>query len=65
MKAKKYDKVTELPANAQLVSAYSRQQGWSHPNYVYVKYDRAQTGKGSGVEFTIVCYQGMNFVIPD
>ena len=65
MKATKYPKVNELPANAQLVSAFSKQMGWSQPNYVYVKYDRSKDGTGCSVEFKIVCFQGMNFVIPD
>lgn len=65
MKATKYPKVKELPAGAMLVSAFAESQGYSQPQYVYVKYDRALSGKGSAVSFKIINFQGMNFVIKD
>lgn len=65
MKATKYPKVKELPKGAMLVSAFAETQGYSQPQYVYVKYDRALVGKGKPVSFKIINYQGMNFVIND
>lgn len=65
MKATKYPKVKELPPGAMLVSAFAESQGYSQPQYVYVKYDRSLNGKGKPVAFKIINFQGMNFVIKD
>lgn len=65
MKAKKYDKVEELPANAVKVSKYAEMIGQSNPPYISVMYDRYVNGKGSYPGYKIVNWQGFNFVIPD
>lgn len=64
MKAIKYDKVNTLPDNAIKVSAYAEQIGQNNPPYICVMYDRYLAGKGSNPGYTIVNWQGFNFVIP-
>lgn len=61
MRAFKYDKVDQLPGDAMLVSAYAREMNWE-PAYVYVKLERSKTGEGKPVTYTIINWQGMNFV---
>ena len=65
MKAKKYDKVDSLPANAVKVSVYAEMIGQKNPPYICVMYDRFLNGKGTYPGYTIVNWQGYNFVIPD
>jgi hypothetical protein len=65
MKAKKYDKVNELPANAVKVSTYAEQIGQANPPYICVMFDRYKAGKGTYPGYKIVNWQGFNFVIPD
>lgn len=65
MKAKKYDKVNELPKTAIKVSSYAAQIGQENPPYICVAYDRYLNGKGSYPGYKIVNWQGFNFVIPD
>lgn len=64
MKAIKYEKVNELPANAVKVSTYAEMIGQSNPPYICVMYDRYLANKGSNPGYTIVNWQGFNFVIP-
>jgi hypothetical protein len=65
MKAKKYKKVNELPANAVKVSMYAEMIGQKNPPYICVCYDRYLSGKGTYPKYNIVNWQGSNFVIPD
>ena len=65
MKAIKYDKVDNLPANAVKVSIYAEQINQKNPPYICVMYDRYLAGKGSKPPYKIVNWQGYNFVIPD
>jgi hypothetical protein len=65
MKAKKYNKVQAIPANAQKVSNYAASIGQNNPAYICIMYDRYLAGKGSYPGYIIVNWQGMNFVIPD
>ena len=65
MKALKYDKVDELPKNALKVSIYAEQINQRNPAYICIVYDRYLAGKGSKPPYTIVNWQGYNFVIPE
>ena len=62
-KESKYKEVAEIPPTAQKVSTFARSMGWQ-VGYVYVKYLRSLEGKAE-VNYTIVRFQGINFVIPD
>ena len=62
-KESKYKEVHELPGTAQKVSTFARSQGWQ-VGYVYVKYLRSLEGKAD-VNYNIVRFQGINFVIPN
>ncbi len=62
--ATKYPEVTKLPKGAQRVKAFADAQGWA-VGYVYVKYERSlDPSKGTQVDYKIVQFQGINFVIP-
>jgi hypothetical protein len=61
-KESKYPEVDKLPATAQKVSAFATEQGFQ-VGYVYVKYLRSLEGKAT-VNYKIVRFQGINFVIP-
>jgi hypothetical protein len=65
MKAVKYPKVDELPKGAIKISSYAQQIGQANPSYIHVMYDRYLAGKGSNPGYTIVNWQGINFVIPE
>jgi hypothetical protein len=62
VKESKYQEVTKLPAAAQKVSSFATSKGWQ-VGYVYVKYLRSLEGKAE-VDYQIVRFQGINFVIP-
>lgn len=64
----KYTAIDRLPNNALTVSKYANQQGIAVAQ-VYTKYERHITGylngnKGSDPGYSIVCWQGMNWVVP-
>lgn len=60
----KYPKVTTLPKAAQRVKAFADSQGWA-VGYVYVKYERSlDPEKKTTVNYKIVQFQGINFVVP-
>lgn len=62
--ATKYDVVTKLPANAMRVKPFADSKGWA-VGYVYVKYERSlDPEKKTQVNYKIVQFQGINFVIP-
>lgn len=67
MIAKKYNKVNSIPANAVKVSVYADSIGIKNPAYICVMLDRylAQPDKYTKPAYTIVNWQGFNFVIPD
>lgn len=65
MKAVKYEKVDKLPDNAVKVSIYAESIGQRHPAYIQVMYDRFLAGKGSNPGYTIINFQGSNFVVPN
>lgn len=60
--ATKYPEVTKLPPSAQRVKAFADSQGWA-VGYVYVKYERSLTNPGTQVNYKIVQFQGINFVV--
>lgn len=64
MKAKKYTKVETLPQGALTVSNYAASIGQKNPAYICVMYDRYLQGKGSNPGYTIVNWQGFNWVVP-
>lgn len=61
----KYEEIGTLPGNAQAVSVYAAHKNIRNPAYVYIKYERYLSGKGSNPGYTIRCWQGMNFVLPE
>ena len=67
MKATKYDKVKTLPKKALPVSQYAEQIGQKNPAYICIAYDRhlAKPDKCADPGYTIVNWQGINFVIPN
>lgn len=63
--ATKYPEVERLPKGAQRVQAFAKGRGWA-VGYVYVKYERSlDPSKKTTVNYKIVQFQGINFVIPD
>lgn len=62
VKESKYNEVSKLPATAQKVSTFAKDKGWQ-VGYVYVKYLRSLEGKAQ-VDYKIIRFQGINFVIP-
>ncbi len=63
VKESKYQEVAAIPDTAQKVSTFAAAKGWQ-VGYVYVKYLRSLDGKAT-VDYKIVRFQGINFVIPD
>lgn len=69
-----YPKINELPANGVVVSKYATDNDTA-VGYVYHKYNRftkgylSKNGKtvlyGSDPGYTIRCFNGINFVIPN
>lgn len=60
----KYESIDQLPKNAIVVSKFADSNSMA-VGYVYVKYERfikGETNKHPG--YTIRCFQGSNFVIP-
>jgi hypothetical protein len=62
-KESKYPEIDKLPATAEKVSTFAKSQGYQ-VGYVYVKYLRSLEGKAT-VNYKIVRFQGINFVIPN
>ena len=60
----KYPEVDKLPDNAMRVSAFADLKGWA-VGYVYVKYERSLINPKTTVDYKIVQFQGINFIIPD
>jgi len=67
MEAIKYPKVDSIPSNAVKVSIYAEMIGQKHPAYICVMYDRylAKPTIAAKPPYTIVNWQGFNFVIPE
>lgn len=63
MRSTKQEIINELPATAVVVSEYARKTGYAI-GYVYIKYQRSLEGKAT-VDYKIVSFQGVNFVIPN
>lgn len=62
--ATKYPEVDKLPSKAQRVKTFADAQGWA-VGYVYVKYERSlDPSKKTSVNYKIVQFQGINFVVP-
>jgi hypothetical protein len=68
----KYDSIDQLPQGALPVSKYARKHTKWSPAYLHVKYDRFKFGYkkkdgslvyGEDPGYTIVCYEGTNYVI--
>ena len=64
MNGTKYDVIDTLPAEAVPVSVYARNNNTA-VGYIYVKYERYLNGKGSKPDYTIKCFMGSNFIIPE
>lgn len=60
----KYEMINSLPSNALPVSIYAHNNNTA-VGYVYIKYDRHLRGEGSKPNYTIKCFQGSNFVLPE
>ena len=60
----KYPKVDNIPPNSMPVSQYAKENNIAAA-YVYVKYERFLNGKGQDPGYTIKCFLGSNFVIPN
>lgn len=60
LKGTKYEKIERLPRNAVPVSRYAADNNTA-VGYIYIKYER----KGSAAGYTIRCFKGSNFVIPN
>lgn len=58
----RYETVNELPANALTVAQYAANQNYS-TNYVYNQVRDAEK-KGKQIDFKIVVFNTINFVIP-
>jgi len=65
MKAIKYPKVDAIPEGAVTVSNYAKSVGQKNPAYICVAYDRYLSGKGKNPGYSIVNWQGFNWVIPN
>lgn len=68
IKGTKYPMVNELPNNAMAVSQYAAAKDMQ-VGHIYVKYERFASGykngnKGADPGYSIVCWQGINFVVP-
>lgn len=59
-----YPPINKLPASAVVVSKYATDNNTA-VGYVYIKYKRFKAGKGEDPGYTIRCFQGSNFVIPN
>jgi hypothetical protein len=64
MNGTKYETINILPANAIVVSKYALQNNIA-VGYIYIKYERFLSGKGSKPDYSIKCFQGSNFIIPE
>ncbi len=64
MKATKYKKVPDLPANAVPVSTYAKENNFSAPAYVQIKYNRHTDEGAPHPGYYIINWQGINFVVP-
>lgn len=60
----KYDLVNKLPDNALPVSLYSMQVNISAP-YLYIMYERFLHKNGKNPGYSIKCFQGSNYIIPE
>lgn len=59
------DELKALNTDIMQVSVYADLHDIRNMNYVYVKYDRYLSGKGSNPGYTIRCWNGTNIVIPN
>ena len=59
------DELKSIKADIMQVSTYAEQHAIPNMNYVYIKYDRYLSGKGSHPGYTIRCWNGTNIVIPN
>lgn len=64
MNGTKYEDINSLPPNAIVVSRYAQQTGYA-VGYIYIKYERYLKGEGTKPPYTIKCFQGSNFIIPE
>ena len=62
-KGTKYEKIDTLPSNALVVSLYAKEKKTTG-HHVVQRYDRFVAGTGFDPGYTIKCFQGINFVIP-
>ena len=60
----KYETIDKLPAAAQPVSQFASSKNTA-VGYIYIKYERYLSGKGSNPGYSIKCFKGSNFIIPD
>lgn len=60
----KYEAIDNLPRNALPVSMYANNNNMA-VGYVYIKYERYLIGKGTKPPYTIKCWNGSNYIIPE
>jgi hypothetical protein len=60
----KYPVIDALPANALPVSIYATNNNTA-VGYIYVKYERYLKGEGKKPDYSIRCWNGANYVIPN
>ena len=58
-----YEAINALPENALPVSTYAREQNIA-VGQIYMKYKRYLNGSSNKPDYTIRCFKGANFVIP-
>jgi hypothetical protein len=65
IKGTKYEPIDQLPETAKPVSKYATENNTA-VGYIYIKYKRYLDGETTtNPGYTIRCYLGMNFVIPN
>jgi predicted acetyltransferase len=60
----KYEPIEILPANAVTVSQYAKEQGKA-VGYIYIKYQRYLSKGGKHPGYSIRCFKGINFILPE
>lgn len=63
-KGTKYPPIEDLPREARTMSVYATEQATAVA-YLYTKYERFLTDKGKDPGYTIRCFRGINFIIPN
>lgn len=65
LRGTKYRQINTLPEGALTPRKYAEANNMCSGAYVQVKYDRFVNGIGSDPLYTIRCWNGINFIIPN